>query len=535
MANRRMGSMGGGSLRGSRSFNQPPFQGGGGGVSPWQGGNQGNQGGLINQITSNPQQLALALSNLLQPQQQNPPSLLSLNTSPGFNRDRDYQFGNRGRDFRRHEPYNKNRTGGGFNRNRKGSQSNQRKDSKKEDGDNENEDEPKKEFVPNPDETEEEAKARKEKEEKEGPYYDVPVKLLSCFVCNKEMWDGESMRKHVKGRAHRQMLESLEESIDITVNILRENMRLLEEKKLIELNRVQRVTKRFNKPEPESHCNMCDLKFLGKIIAHRKTDGHQRLKHYLHPNCRLCSKEFHSRMEWIEHRLTPEHLRKLAKNMAERLGGADGCEIVENEEEQDLALEPLLDEPLEMEAENPILEMTDDLSGLQNLMPSYKPSREIATESLKPFSGFSCELCHRSFIDEDLAKRHLKTRGHHAAFIEALKNRFKEQQRKEKEAKEAEEKAKKEAEANGTTNEDLYDPDEPTQEESLLELEGDGAMDVSQDDTANDNDAPMEEEEEPAKEVAKPQATAAAAAKAAPKTPAAVKNGAGPKTKKARK
>lgn len=66
------------------------------------------------------------------------------------------------------------------------------------------------------------------------------------------------------------MLDSLEESIHITVNILRENMRLQEEKKLIELNRVQRVTKRFNKPEPESHCNMCDLKFLGKIIAHRK-------------------------------------------------------------------------------------------------------------------------------------------------------------------------------------------------------------------------------------------------------------------------
>lgn len=101
MANRRSGGMGGG-LRGNRSFSQhQPFQG-----NPWQGSNSMNQG-----LISNPQQLALALSNLLQPQQQmnNPPSLLSLNTSPGFSdQDRNFnRFGNRGRELRRHEPYSK--------------------------------------------------------------------------------------------------------------------------------------------------------------------------------------------------------------------------------------------------------------------------------------------------------------------------------------------------------------------------------------------------------------------------------------------
>lgn len=103
-----------------------------------------------------------------------------------------------------------------------------------------------------------------------GKYYDVPVKFLHCFVCNKEMWDGESMQKHIRGRAHKQMLNTLEESIAITVNILRENMRLAEEKKVIEWNRMHRL-KKFNKyNEPQSHCNMCDLKFLGKIVTHRK-------------------------------------------------------------------------------------------------------------------------------------------------------------------------------------------------------------------------------------------------------------------------
>lgn len=103
MANRRMGGM---NARGNRSFSQP-FQGGG--VNPWQGGGPNSGQGMLSQLTSNPQQLALALTSLLQPQQQmnNPPSLLSLNTSPAFAGDRDYGRFGRGRDMRRHEPYTK--------------------------------------------------------------------------------------------------------------------------------------------------------------------------------------------------------------------------------------------------------------------------------------------------------------------------------------------------------------------------------------------------------------------------------------------
>lgn len=57
-------------------------------------------------------------------------------------------------------------------------------------------------------------------------------------------------------------------------------------------------------------------------IFRYRTEGHQRLKRYLHPTCGLCEKEFPSRMEWIEHRLTPEHLRKLADSLKDRCGGA---------------------------------------------------------------------------------------------------------------------------------------------------------------------------------------------------------------------
>ncbi|CAG9815915.1 unnamed protein product [Phaedon cochleariae] len=520
MANRRMGGMGGG-LRGNRS--QQSF--GGGGVNPWQGGMSSGMShnsmgqGLLSQLTSNPQQLALALTSLLQPQQQHPPSLLSLNTSPAFsNQTRDFnRFGpnNRGRDFRRHEPYNKNQnrnSGNQHNRNndRRRSGNNQNKrDDKKSDAKKEEKKEVKKEKVDvsiddaneesgdtkrdwkdeknNAEEKKEEGgeKEKKGGKDKSGPYFDIPAKFLRCFVCNKVMWDGESMQKHVRGRAHKEMLGTLEESVHITVNILRENMRLMEERKVIEMQRVQRGSKRF-KPsnEIESSCNMCDLKFYGKILSHRRNEGHQRLKRYLHPVCRMCDKEFPSRMEWIEHCLTPEHLRKLNEVLNAKTGSADG-DIILTEDDNELNLEPLLEESLQVEIENPVLELTDDLNGLQNLMPAYKPDRAISTQSLKPFTGFRCELCNRSFEREELGQRHLKTKLHYHQFIGACKKALKDRQRKEREEKEAKKSgdAKKQnesqdsqAEGEADGDQEMYDPEEATAEEES------SVMEVSQED-----------------------------------------------------
>lgn len=105
MANRRFV----GPQRGNRNFGGPIS---GGGVNPWQGGAApGGGGGVPNNNIQT--QLALALTSLLQPQQanDNPPSLLSLNTSPGYYNQDGYggggRFGHRGggRDVRRSEPY----------------------------------------------------------------------------------------------------------------------------------------------------------------------------------------------------------------------------------------------------------------------------------------------------------------------------------------------------------------------------------------------------------------------------------------------
>lgn len=108
MANRRFS----GPQRGNRTFGPS-----GGGVNPWQGGAAPGGGGPNSNIQT---QLALALTSLLNPQQQmndNPPSLLSLNTGPGYYQDGYGQGGrygprglaNRG-DVRRSDPYSKVRS-----------------------------------------------------------------------------------------------------------------------------------------------------------------------------------------------------------------------------------------------------------------------------------------------------------------------------------------------------------------------------------------------------------------------------------------
>ncbi|KAL3285172.1 hypothetical protein HHI36_019291 [Cryptolaemus montrouzieri] len=584
MANRRiMGGMG--NRGGNRPFSQQAFQGN---VSPWQGNMSNNfNEGLMNQL-SNPQQLALALTSLLQPQQQqmsNPPSLLSLNAAPAYNQDRDLgRFGNRGRsDFRRPEPYNKNNRGGNWrdgNRNRNRNQGGKNKnstpkkfdDKKKEekkvnestdasvdDGDDEKKRDWKEEKNKSDDkdkEVKEEVEGEedgKKNKEKEGKYAGIPQHLLHCFVCSKDMWDGESFQKHVRGRAHKLMLDSLEESMGITVNILRENMRLAEEKKMIELNRMHRLNKKPSRKynDIESHCNMCDFKFLGKIMAHRKSEGHQRLKRFLHPNCNLCDKEFPSRMEWVDHRLTPDHLRALAKYVEEKSKG-DGAVIVKEDEGSEFDLEPLMEEVTEQEDDFPIVELDDDLHDLQNRIPGYRKTRLLGSKSLIPFNGFLCQICNTSFTTEELAHGHLKSKKHYLKFVEAAKNKYQKQLQEEKEKEKAEkEKADKEAKKekeNGNeegeeeksdgedadnsqeaNDSEMYDPEEACTEEDKEKNDskqnGDVATTVKADpDTSGEAEA--KDEETPVE----------------PSTPSRpkrnstnVKNGAGPKSKKTKK
>lgn len=105
--------------------------------------------------------------------------------------------------------------------------------------------------------------------------------------------------------------------------------------------------------------------------------------------------------------------------------------------------EPLLQENLQTEDENPVLELDDDLSNLYNRVPVFSTSRPVGKKSLKPIEGFFCEICKR-FLKNDsdsqvlkyriipckwnlrfiFFQNHLKSERHYHEFVMAVKSKF---------------------------------------------------------------------------------------------------------------
>lgn len=115
----------------------------------------------------------------------------------------------------------------------------------------------------------------------------------------------------------------------------------------------------------------------------------------------------------------------------------EGDDIVQDDGE-DVNLDEALEESLHMEGEAPILDMGDSLVNMVDRLPAYKPNRGVAQGAVKEFTGFMCELCHRSFQDKNNADAHLKTKRHYYRFIEHIKERFDKEEKKKKADKEAE-------------------------------------------------------------------------------------------------
>ncbi|XP_050439589.1 zinc finger protein on ecdysone puffs-like [Adelges cooleyi] len=155
--------------------------------------------------------------------------------------------------------------------------------------------------------------------DKRESYSGVPSAVLYCHVCSKHMWDSESFEKHVRGRPHELMITYLDEAYKMKVDLMRHQIKAVENQREIDLERVTNHTKKIggkaggNKPLLRSYCPMCDVRFYGPLTGHRKSDRHRRLKQFLHPECKLCNALFHTRLEMDEHKLTAGHLKKVAK------------------------------------------------------------------------------------------------------------------------------------------------------------------------------------------------------------------------------
>ena len=125
------------------------------------------------------------------------------------------------------------------------------------------------------------------------------------------MWDANSFENHIKGRTHLMMREGIEESYRLKANMIRQEAKIAEQLKSIELDRLKRMGK--SKQRQLDYCTMCDLNFHGHISAHRKSEGHLQLKKFLHPKCNECNKEFATRIDYDTHLLAAEHLIKAAE------------------------------------------------------------------------------------------------------------------------------------------------------------------------------------------------------------------------------
>ncbi|CAD7082072.1 unnamed protein product [Hermetia illucens] len=397
-------------------------------------------------------------------------------------------------------------------------------------------------------------KTEKKKSEsaKESIYADVPNDMFYCHLCKKHMWDSNSFENHIKGRTHLMMREGIEESYRLKANMIRQEAKIAEQLKLIELDRLKRMGK-SGKSHKTEYCTMCDLHFHGHLSSHRKSEGHLTLKKFLHPKCLECSKEFPTRIEFDTHLLTPDHLKKAAerntkvgerkkntltvlteedelkdvkqptkkKKKTEVKKEGEGEEGAEKEEEEDdEANQTVIEDP-----EDVILDYNEGEEipvEIDARIPKYNWQRAVGCSLITKLECFECALCGRFFDNEKTAEIHSRTAYHHRQFVKFLNEKasdtkiaqkraaaaIEESERKKRklEAAEAEEAAEngEVKEENGEGEEkaadELYDPSEATADDEDVEMNENPDDKKDAADENGTQDAEMKEEEDDAKE-----------------------------------
>ncbi|CAD7002896.1 unnamed protein product [Ceratitis capitata] len=140
------------------------------------------------------------------------------------------------------------------------------------------------------------------------------------------------------GRTHLMMREGIEESYRLKANMIRQEAKIAEQLKSIELDRLKRMGK--TKQRQLEYCTMCDLNFHGHISAHRKSEGHLSLKKFLHPKCIECNKEFATRIDYDTHLLSADHLQKAAEKNTKVGERKRNTLTIHTEEEESKDLRP---------------------------------------------------------------------------------------------------------------------------------------------------------------------------------------------------
>lgn len=368
----------------------------------------------------------------------------------------------------------------------------------------------------NPKKLEEATKKEKKESNKESPYANIPNDMYYCHLCNKHMWDALSFENHLKGRTHQMMKEGIEESYRLKANMIRQEAKIAEQLKAIEIDRLKRLGKTIRASNQlSSYCIMCDLHFYGHLSTHRKSDGHLSLKKFLHPKCNDCNYEFHNRSEYDEHLLSPSHLRNsktkptskseerkknqlhILKEADELQGlreenkkkekkktdkedksdpgksddgtaenGQDKSEAMETEDVDKKEDEEEDEQPTE-ESVDVILDYIDGLTQvdaeIDTKLPKYNCNRPVASSMIHKLECFECRLCVKYLDTEKTAEIHSRTTSHHRNFLKFLNEKSNETKIAQKRAaaafEENERKKIKTESDDKEKNGDLYDPE----------------------------------------------------------------------------
>ncbi|XP_011168417.2 zinc finger protein on ecdysone puffs isoform X2 [Solenopsis invicta] len=271
----------------------------------------------------------------------------------------------------------------------------------------------------------------------ESRYAEVPMNHMFCHICNKHMWDGFSFENHLRGRAHQLMMDKLDESYKLKVDLMRHELRVAEEQRELSLNNSKRRGKKvsvdFNVRE---YCTMCDLNFYGTLSTHRKSEKHQQLKTFLHPRCFPCLKEFPSRIEYDEHCLTPTHMKNAVQceeqrknKKKDKLAKGEAEVRTAEDEEKDVSN----DSKNEKEEDNTnageyeyITDIVENLIDKKFKIPSYKYCRQnqifIGKSMVKEIQGFYCERCRRFMLLGEDMNAHLRSITHYRSFVAEVRS-----------------------------------------------------------------------------------------------------------------
>lgn len=301
--------------------------------------------------------------------------------------------------------------------------------------------------------------------------------MFYCHLCKKHMWDCTSFENHVKGRTHQMMKEGVEESYRLKANMIRQEAKIDEQLKSIEVERLKRIGKNVKASNVHrEYCTMCDLHFYGHLSTHRKSEGHLNLKKFLHPKCSECSKEFPTRIEFDAHLLSKEHMVRAAakanrtdtrrKNQLMILTETDELKDLREEKEKAAATkaavpaegeegaekataaaageegataaapatengeaaaaegEEKVEEAVEPEDPDVLLDFVEGATEIgadvETKLPKYNSARSIGASMIAKLECYECKLCNRFVDNEKTAEVHSRTVYHHKMFTKFL-------------------------------------------------------------------------------------------------------------------